>query len=77
MHNHFASVFTHEDLTHIPKINVNQEPDNPDVDIQIEGVTKLLQGLDSLKATGPNNIPANLLKQSVSQVATLLTCMYI
>ena len=40
--NYFASVFTHEDLLHIPKISVNQEPDIPDVDIQIEGVTKLL-----------------------------------
>ena len=40
--NHFASVFTHEDLSHIPKISVNQMPDIPDVDIQVEGVTKLL-----------------------------------
>ena len=75
--NHFASVFTHEDLSHIPKISVNQEPDNPDVDIQIEGVIKLLQGLDSLKATRPDNIPANLLKQIASQIALLLTLMYI
>ena len=37
-------------------------PDIPDVDIQIEGITKLLQELDSHKATGPNSIPANLLK---------------
>ena len=30
--------------------------------IQTEGVRKLLQELDPHKATGPDNIPANLLK---------------
>ena len=39
--------------------------DIPDVDIQIEGVTKLLQGLDSHKDTRADNIPSNLLKQTV------------
>ena len=48
----------------IPKISENQEPDIPDVDIQIEGITKLLQELDCHKATGPDNISSNLLKQS-------------
>ena len=40
----------------------NQVPDIPDVDIQREGVTKLLQELDSHKATGQDSIPAILLK---------------
>ena len=62
--NQFVSVFTREDLSHIPKMSGNQVPDIPDVDIQIEGVIKLLQELDSHKATGPDSIPANLLKQT-------------
>ena len=41
--NQFASVFTCEDLSLIPKVSGNQVPDIPDVDIHIEGVTKLLQ----------------------------------
>ena len=75
--NHFASVFTHEDLSHIPRISVNQMPAIPDVDIQIEGVTKLLWGLDSHKDTRPDNIPANMLKQTALQIAPLLTHTYI
>ena len=50
----------------------NQVPDIPDVDIQIEGVTKLLQELDSHKATGPDSIPANLLKHTALQIAPVL-----
>jgi len=42
----------------------NQLLNIPAVDIQIEGVTKLLQELDSHKATGLDSIPANLLKQT-------------
>ena len=77
LNNHFASVFTYEDLSHIPRISVNQMPDIPDVDIQIEGVTKLLRGLDSHKDTGPDDIPANMLKQTALQIAPLLTHTYI
>ena len=47
-------------------------PDIPDVGIQIEGVTKLLQELDSHKATGPDSIPANLLKHTALQIAPVL-----
>ena len=46
-------------------------PDILDVDIQIKGVTNLLQELDSHKATGPDSIPANLLKQTAIQIALL------
>ena len=65
-------VFTRKDVSHIPKMCGNQVPDIPDVDIQIEGVTKLLQQLDSHKATGPDSIPAYLLKQTALQIAPVL-----
>ena len=53
-------------------------PDIPDVDIQIEGVTKLLQELaiDSHKVTGPDSIPANLLKQTALQIVPLLALIF-
>ena len=69
LNNQFASVFTREDLSHIPKMSGNQVPDIPDVDIQI-------QELDSHKATGPDSIPANLLKQTALQVAPLLALIF-
>ena len=62
LNNQFASVFTHENLSHILKMSGNQVPDIPDVDIQIEGVTKLLQELDSHKATGPDSIPRLMIR---------------
>ena len=40
--------------------------------IQTEGVRKLLQELDPHKATGPDNIPANLLKLTAPQIAPIL-----
>ena len=76
LNNHFASVFTHEDLFQIPKVNGNHLPDIPALDIQAEGVRKLLQELDPHKATGPDNIPANLLKQTASQIAPLLVLIF-
>ena len=44
--------------------------------IQTEGVRKLLQELDSHKVTGPNNIPANLLKLIASQITPLLVLIF-
>ena len=51
-------------------------PDIPVVDIHIESVTKLLQELDSHKATGPDSIPASLLKHTAVQIAPLLTLIF-
>ena len=76
LNNQFASVFTREDLSHIPEMSGNQVPDIPDVDIQIESVIKLLQELDSHKANGPDSIPANLLKQTAIQTAPLLALIF-
>ena len=40
------------------------------------GVRKLLQELDPHKATGPDNIPANLLKLTAPQIAPLLVLVF-
>ena len=42
----------------------------------MESVRKLLQELDPHKATGPDNIPAKLLKQTASQIAPLLVLIF-
>ena len=44
--------------------------------IQTEGVRKLLQELDPHKATGPDNIPANLLKLTAPQTAPSLVLVF-
>ena len=45
--------------------------------IQTESARKLLQELNPHKATGPDNIPANLLKLTALQIAPLLVLVFI
>jgi hypothetical protein len=71
----FSSVFTHENtqLTPEPESNV---PSIQDIIIFEEGVTKLLQDLDPNKATGPDEIPARILKLAAEELAPALTHIF-
>ena len=48
----------------------------PGIDIHINGVAKLLRGLMAHKATGPDAIPARLLKEAADHLAPILTTIY-
>ena len=48
----------------------------PGIDIHVNGVAKLLRGIKAHKATGPNAIPARLLKEAADQLAPILTSIY-
>ena len=48
----------------------------PGIDIHVNGVVKLLRGLKAHKATGPDAIPARLLKEAADQLAPILTSIY-
>ena len=45
----------------------------PGIDIHVNRVAKLLRGI---KATGPDAIPARLLKEAADQLAPILTTIY-
>ena len=47
-------------------------PDMPNVTIDIDGVTKLLQRINPSKATGPGLIPMPVLKEAASAIAAYL-----
>ena len=46
----------------------------PGIDIHVNGVAKLLRGIKS--TTGPDVIPARLLKEAADQLAPILTTIY-
>ena len=67
----YHSVFTPEnDHEQIPQLHDNY-PAMHDIHITLNGTQKLLQNLDPSKATGPDEIPARILKQYASEFASL------
>ena len=72
----FKSVFTKEVLSTMPdKGDSPYSPMEP-INVTVEGVLKLLQNIKPHKATGPDSIPARLLKELSHQLAPALTRIY-
>ena len=57
---YFSSVFTSEDVTHIPTLTTDPTPSMPPICIHVEGVYDLLQNIQQHKAFGPDNLFARL-----------------
>ena len=75
----FASVFTIEDKDCIPTLSNNSPwpyPDMPNINISVEGITKLLSNLNPHKASGPDELPTRLLKEMAHQLTLLLTLIF-
>ena len=45
----------------------------PDINIHVNGVAKLLRGLKAHKATGPDEVPARLLREAAYHLAPIIT----
>ena len=70
LNNFFALAFTHEDLTSLLYlIKDSSFPDMPPIHVHPHGVEQLLSGLMLHKASGPDMIPAYLLKLLAHQLA--------
>ena len=72
----FSSVFTQEDLDHIPAPSGNSFPSITNIEISAAGVAKLLQNIKPNKASGPDNIPCRLLKELASEIAPCLSLIF-
>lgn len=73
----FKSVFTKENLVNIPNLPQDQrKPPMPPINITINGVEKLLNNLNPNKASGPDNIPIKIMKQTSKQTAPILTTIF-
>ena len=73
----FSSVFTKDtpESSSIRKEGPNYPP-IPDLNITTDGVQKLLMELNPGKASGPDEMPARLLKNLASEIAPVLTAIF-
>ena len=72
----FKSVFTTEQLTDLPSMAESPYPEVQHIRISEEGVLKQLKQINITKATGPDLIPARILKEMADEIAPLLTCIF-
>jgi hypothetical protein len=70
------SVFTHEAESNIPTPAGTPFPDMDTIQINEEGILKLLLNNNPRKALGPDNIPAHILKDCASDLAQILTMIF-
>ena len=76
LNSQFQSVFTTEDVTSIPRKGASKHPDIENINVTEAGVKKLLLNLNVNKATGPDMIPAFILKTAADEITPLLTKMF-
>lgn len=72
----FQSAFTAEDTSNIPSKGDSPFPDMEAIQVNTEGVRKLLLNLKVDKATGPDSIPAFILKTASDELAPMLTRLF-
>lgn len=72
----YESTWTRKDYNSIPTPDGTPFPTMPDIRVTAEGVLKLLQKLNPSKATGPDMLPARILKEFAPEVSPLLTIIF-
>ena len=72
----FESVFTIDTSSELPDINRPEFPEAPEITIHTEGVINLLNKLQTSKASGPDNIPNKILKETSSEIGPALTVIF-
>jgi len=75
LNNYFASVFTIENTSNIPKLNASH-PIMPDIEVTVQGVCKLLANIDAKKSTGPDELPPRVLKEVCNEISPVLTFIF-
>ena len=76
LNDQFVSAYTGEDMTNLPSKGPSLHPSMEKINVQSKGVHKLLLDIKTLKATGPDSIPAFVLKAGADQLSPLLTRLY-
>lgn len=72
----FASVFTKENLNNIPFTSSSTPPSISDLTINNNGILKLLCSLNISKASGPDLLPARVLKETAREISPILTFIF-
>ena len=71
LNDYFKSVFTKEQLP-IPTKGPSPFPSIQSLEIGLNGVTKQLQALNPNKASGPDEIPAKVLKETANEISPII-----
>ena len=72
----FTSVFTNDDDSAMPNLGPSPHPSVSNIKISSNGVTKLLRNLKPFKATGPDGIPARLIRKTADEIAPAVTLLF-
>ena len=72
----FKSVFTEEDLSNLPHKGESPYPNMDDIEVSEKEVLKFLQNFRQNKATGPDSIPAYILKIGAKELSPILTKLF-
>ena len=75
LNNQFTSVFTSESYP-IPVIDHSLYSSIPPLDIGTNGIIKQLKNLNQNKATGPDELPARVLRETAEQIAPIITHIF-
>ena len=76
LNSQFHRVFTKEDTTLLPQVDLLSEVIMSDVNISPAGVQKLLETLVPHKSLGPDNIPPRILKELAAVVSPFLSNLF-
>ena len=76
LNKYFTSVFTPSTSATFPPLNEPLLPDIISLNFDTRGVLTLLQNLQANKASGPDQIPARLLKEFSEELAPSLTLLF-
>ena len=75
LNTHFASSFSNPGDKDI-SINLNKIEELGNINIEEKGINKLLAGLKQNKASGPDDIPARLLKELNNELSPIFTILF-
>ena len=73
----YLPTFTQEDTNLVPSPSGIPYPNKEDIEVDEAGIRKLLQKNSPRKALGPDSIPARILKDCSSELAPILTIIFI
>ena len=76
LNDQFVSVYTMEEKSNILKKGTSYHPTMDSIRVHRNGVLKFLRDIKIHKATGPDEVPAFILKSAASQLAPILMRQY-
>ena len=76
LNNQFHSVYTKEDLSNMPSKGDSPHPTMDNIHVGVNGVCKLLKGLNVHKATGPDAVPTRFLHDFAAELAPIMTKLF-